>query len=154
MELSVGDKVRVHYHPAGATTSFIEGIVDQSKVKTFYGLSFSMQVTREVILGREAQTVRNLPCIIRYEKEDDFEGRIEILEPVARTEAESVAEVEPEAGPEPEALDVPETVAEPEAVTENTDEDAQETVLEADSGTGAKQGYQKRGWKRFLGRTA
>src|SRR5215207_2214089 len=53
MRLSVGDKVRVYFYPPKATHSFVEGVIDRNEINTFWGLSFSLRTTREVILGRE-----------------------------------------------------------------------------------------------------
>jgi hypothetical protein len=93
MELSIGDKVRVYFYPPKSTRSFVEGIIDRSEINTFRGLSFSLQTTREVVLGHEISPPRSLPYIIAYVKEDDFEGRIEIVEPAVQPAAEPVAEV-------------------------------------------------------------
>jgi hypothetical protein len=93
MELSIGDKVRVYFYPPKSTRSFVEGIIDRSEINTFRGLSFSLQTTREVVLGHEISTPRSLPYIIAYVKEDDFEGRIEIVEPAVQPAAEPVVEV-------------------------------------------------------------
>ena len=93
MELSIGDKVRVYFYPPKSTRSFVEGIIDRSEINTFRGLSFSLQTTREVVLGHEISTPRRLPYIIAYVKEDDFEGRIEIVEPAVQPSAEPVVEV-------------------------------------------------------------
>ncbi len=66
MRLSVGDKVRVYFYAPKTTHSFVEGIIDRNEISTFWGLSFSLQTTREVILGRETPTLRSLPYIIAY----------------------------------------------------------------------------------------
>jgi hypothetical protein len=92
MELAVGDKVRVYFYPPKSTRSFVEGIIDRNEINTFRGLSFSLQTTREVVLGHEIATPRSLPYIIAYVKDDDFEGRIEVLEPAAHAASEPAAE--------------------------------------------------------------
>jgi len=162
MELSVGDKVRVYFYPPKNTESFVEGTVERTDIQTFYGPAFSIQMTREVILGHEGQTQRTLPYIIRYVKEDDFEGRIVVLETAAQLEpepeqvseaetvpeavitleAESVAEAEPtlEAEPLPEA--------EPGVTMES--EPAPNPHIEAEP----EPESQKRGWMRLFGRAA
>ena len=47
MKLSVGDKVRVYFYSPKTTHSFVEGIIDRNEINTFWGLSFSLQTTRE-----------------------------------------------------------------------------------------------------------
>jgi hypothetical protein len=151
MELSVGDKVRVYFYPPGSTSSFVEGVVDRTEVKTFYGPCFSLQRMREVVLDREVATPRALPYIIRYQREDDFEGRIEILASVAQPEPELLAQ--PEADPAIEADPIAEdahaavagadvTAAEPEVAEEP------EAALEV------QQASQRWGWRRLFGRAA
>ncbi len=139
MKLSVGDKVRVYFYSPKTTHSFVEGIIDRNEINTFWGLSFSLQTTREVILGRETPTLRSLPYIIAYVKEDDFEGRIEVLE----TAAEPVIEAVPRA----EADHV--TKAEPDEVSEELSP-ALETQVEAE----IQLEPQKRGWRRLFNRAA
>jgi hypothetical protein len=102
MELSVGDKVRVYFYPPSTTCSFVEGIVDRSQVNTFWGPSFSLRATREVILGHETSTSRSLPYIIAYLKEDEFEGRIEVLEPAAAGATETAPDSEEDQVPQAE----------------------------------------------------
>lgn len=162
MELSVGDKVRVYFYPPKTTESFVEGTVERTGIQTFYGPAFSVQMTREVILGREGQTQRTLPYIIRYVKEDDFEGRIEVLETAARLEPE------PEqvcgAEPVPEAvitLEV-ESVAEAEPILEAEPLHEAEPggIMEAEPAPSPhieaepEPESQKRGWMRLFGRAA
>ncbi len=142
MRLSVGDKGRVYFYSPKTTHSFVEGIIDRNEINTFWGLSFSLQMTREVILGRETPTLRSLPYIIAYVKEDEFEGRIEVLEP-ALPAAEPVIEAVPRA----EADHV--TQAEPDEVSEELSL-ALETQVEAEM----QLEPQKRGWRRLLNRAA
>ncbi len=150
MELSVGDKVRVYFYPPKTTESFVEGTVERTGIQTFYGPAFSVQMTREVILGREGQTQRALPYIIRYVKEDDFEGRIVVLETAARLEPqpEQVIKAEPVAEAEPtlEAEPLPE--AEPGGTMEA--EPAPDAHIEVKP----EPESQKRGWMRLFGRAA
>jgi hypothetical protein len=153
MKLSVGDKVRVHFYPPNTSESFVEGIVERTEVKTFDGPGFAFQVTREVIMGREAQTHRNLPYITRYEKEDSFEGRIVVLEAAGEVqqdneqvpvmiEVEAVTEVEPTS----EADDTHETEVVPAAEPDVAVELEIEPIAEAEG--------QKRGWMKFFRRAA
>jgi hypothetical protein len=93
MELSIGDKIRVYFYPPKSTRSFVEGIIDRNKINTFRGLSFSLQTTRQVVLGHEISTPRSLPYIIAYVKDDDFEGRIEVLEHAVQPAPEPGVEV-------------------------------------------------------------
>ena len=157
MKLSVGDKVRVNFYPPASTQSFVEGIVEKTEVKTFDGLGFAMQMTREVIMGREAETKRTLPYITRYEKEDDFEGRIVVLEAASGSqpepeaaseqvsepaEVESVAETEDTIETEPAPAAEPYAAVEPEV----------EPVAETEAADQPDE--QKRGWLKFFGRAA
>jgi hypothetical protein len=115
MELSVGDKVRVYFYPPNSKHRFVEGIVDRNEINSFRRLSFSLRTTREIILDHEIQSPRQLPYIIAYakEEEEEFEGRIEVLEAAVQTrsklridaepgdELDHVAWVEPEYAEEP-----------------------------------------------------
>jgi hypothetical protein len=138
MELSVGDKVRVYFYPPKTTHSFVEGIVDRNNMSTFRGLGFSLQTTREVVLGREITTSRSLPYIIAYVKEDDFNGRIEVLEPASElwTEARFGAETDHGAKAEPEIAEAFDPVIETQVEVEIQPEP------------------EKRGWRRLLSRAA
>jgi hypothetical protein len=142
MELSVGDKVRVYFYPPKTTHSFVEGIVDRNKINTFRGLSFSLQTTREVVLGHEVPTPRSMPYIIAYAKEDDFEGRIEVLEPAVQPASEPEMEAECGAGADHGAKAEPEIAAEPDPVIE--------TQIEAN----IQPEPEKQGWRRLFNRAA
>ncbi|QRM28506.1 hypothetical protein [Microvirga sp. VF16] len=143
MELSVGAKVRVYFYPPKTTRSFVEGVIDRNDINTFRGLSFSLKTTREVVLGHEISTPRSLPYIIAYVKEDDFEGRIEVLEPAVRPAAEPVVEGVSEA----EADHVPQT--EPSESVEKLSPQV-ETQVEAE----VEPESQTRGWRRLFNRAA
>jgi hypothetical protein len=142
MELSVGDKVRVYFYPPDGTQSFVEGVVERGEMITFRGLSFSLKTTREVILGHEIPTSRGLPYIIAYAKEDDFEGRIEVLEPAVvptsepRIKAEIAGEADHVARTEPEFAEEPGPAVGPQA----------EVDIQHEPG--------KWGWKRLFNRAA
>ena len=129
LEIAVGDRVRVHLHPAGTWKSFFEGVVSRVDVRTSGGRFFAVEVKHEVILDREHRVRPGFHDYVRYNCPNDFAGRIEIL-PTAEQEAErddtsgpepvcslleveqepneqplveSEVRLEPEAAPEPEA---------------------------------------------------
>ncbi len=52
-EVAIGDRVRVHFHPALPMQSFCEGIVSRVDMANPEGRFFVMEVTHEVILDRE-----------------------------------------------------------------------------------------------------
>jgi hypothetical protein len=151
MELSVGDKVRVYFYPPGSTSSFVEGVVDRAEVKTFYGPCFSLQRIREVVLGREVTTPRVLPYIIRYQREDDFEGRIAILASVAQPEPELLAQ--PEADP---AIEADPAAEDANAAAAGADAAAAEPEVteEPEAALEVQQASRRRGWRRLFGRAA
>ena len=140
MELSIGDKVRVYFYPPKTTHSFVEGTVERNDVKTFDGLCFSLLTAREVILGHEVQTPRTLPYIIAYEKEDDFEDRIQVLEPAVRAGPDPIIAAEPSAEPEHG------TGREPEIAAES--EPALDTRVEME----LRPQTPDRGWRRLFNR--
>jgi hypothetical protein len=79
MKLAVGDEVRVHFHPPGQMTSFVEGVVSRVDVALPQGRLFVVDVTHEVILDREHPIQSSFQDYVRYECQDDFPGRIEVL---------------------------------------------------------------------------
>jgi hypothetical protein len=95
MRITVGDKVRVHYHPPGMAKSFVEGVVSDVDVPTKLGRVFVVDVTSNVIYGREQPIKPRYQRHILYERSDDFPGRIELL-------SQSEKQPEPEAEPAPE----------------------------------------------------
>ena len=141
MELSVGDKVRVYFYPPNTTRSFVEGIVDRNRINSFRGPSFSLQTTREVVLGHEIRTRRSLPYIIAYAKDNDFNGRIEVLEAAVQPRAEPKVEAEPAGGTDHVAPMKPE-LAEPRPALDT------QVELEIQSEP------EKRGWRRLFNRAA
>jgi len=141
MNLSVGDKVRVYFYPPKTTQSFVEGIIDRDQINTFRGAGFSLQTTREVVLGHEITTPRSLPYIIAYVKEDDFEGRIELLEPAGPPAAEPA--IDAVTGVEPN----------PVAKAQN-EEIIEELSLDLEVEAEIQSEPQKRGWKRLFNRAA
>ena len=78
-EVSVGDKVRVQFHPPNPMSSFCEGVVNRVDVTSLEGRFFVMEVTYEVILDREHRIRPGFQDFIRYGCQNDFPGRIEIL---------------------------------------------------------------------------
>jgi hypothetical protein len=110
MKVTVGDKVRVHYHPPGQRMSFIEGVVSRVDVTTRRGRVFVVDVTTDVILGREHSVRPGYQHYVLYERSDEFAGRIEMLSRAHhRSEPEVIPEprlaVEPALDPKPEAAD-------------------------------------------------
>jgi hypothetical protein len=143
MKLSVGDKVRAYFYPPKTTHSFVEGIIDRNEINTFRGPGFSLQVTREVVLGHEITTPRSLPYIIAYEKEDDFEGRIEVLQPTGQLPSEPVIEAVSGTGANHA------TKAQPDEIAEELS-----PVLETQVEAEIQSEPQKRGWRRLFNRAA
>ncbi|MBM1169653.1 hypothetical protein [Microvirga arabica] len=107
-EVAVGDKVRVHFHPPGSLTSFLEGVVRRVDVTTPEGRFFVVEVTHEVILDQEHRVRPGFQDYVRYECPNDFPGRIEVLsateenveEPALKPETGTVTEILREPQPE------------------------------------------------------
>jgi hypothetical protein len=154
MKLSVGDKVRVYFYPPKTTESFVEGIVERTEVKTFDGPGFALQMLREVVMGRESETKRTLPYIVRYETEDDFEGRIVILETAAEPDLEPEQVTESETVTEAVPVLVPETGAEAEPALEAEAMPEAEPELDGPIEAEPQPESQKQGWTRLFGRVA
>ncbi len=93
-EVAIGDKVRVQFHPPNPMRSFCEGIVSRVDVASPEGRFFVMEVTHELILDREHRIRPGFQDYVRYECENDFPGRIEVIS----TAAEAV-EREPTSDP-------------------------------------------------------
>lgn len=79
MKIGVGDQVRVHFHSPGSMRSFAEGVVQRVDVTTPEGRFFVVEVTHEVILDREHHIKPGFQDYVRYECQNDFPGRVEIL---------------------------------------------------------------------------
>ncbi len=79
VKIAVGDEVRVHFHPPGQMTSFVEGVVSRVDVALPQGRLFVVDVTHEVILDRAHPIRSGFQDYVRYECQDDFPGRIEVL---------------------------------------------------------------------------
>jgi hypothetical protein len=101
MKIAVGDEVRVHFHPPGPWKSFSEGVVRRVDVTTQAGRFFVLEVRNEVLLDREHRIRPGFQDFVRYESQNDFPGRIEILstadQDVTREPAPSLAAEAPEA---------------------------------------------------------
>jgi hypothetical protein len=78
-DVAVGDQVRVHFHPPNPMQSFCEGTVSRVDVIAPEGRFFVVDVKHEVILDREHPIRRGFQDFIRYECQNDFPGRIEVL---------------------------------------------------------------------------
>jgi hypothetical protein len=93
LEIAVGDRVRVQFHPPSPMRSFCEGVVRRVDVVTPEGRSFVVEVTHEVILDREHRIRPGFQDFVMYECRDDFLGRIEILSTAAQVVASEPAPV-------------------------------------------------------------
>ena len=89
LRITEGDKVRVHYHPPGRVSSFVEGVVRRTEVSTLRGRVFVVDVTSEVVLDRKQLVKPGYQNYVLYERWEEFPGRIEVL-----TEAETDGEDE------------------------------------------------------------
>ena len=78
-KLSVGDEVRVHYHPPGRTQSYVEGRISRIDVDTTAGRVFVIDVTYDVIHDVEQALLPGYQNYVLYERWEDFPGRIEML---------------------------------------------------------------------------
>ena len=79
VKIAVGDEVRVHFHPPGAMKSYCEGVVSRVDVTTPEGRFFVVEVRNEVILDQPHRIRPGFPDFVRYECQNDFPGRIELL---------------------------------------------------------------------------
>jgi hypothetical protein len=95
MTIRIGDKVRVHYHPPGERTSFAEGVVRRVDVTTTAGRGFLIDITHDVVLGREQPVKPGYQHYVLYERPDDFPDRVEMLSQ-GQQEPEPVREADPE----------------------------------------------------------
>jgi hypothetical protein len=120
VKIAIGDKVRVHYHPPEPKQSFAEGIVSRVDVPTLGGPVFVVDVAREVLFDREQPIRRRYRNYVRYERSNDYPGRIEI---VPEVESSPAPETEPDLGTAPDLL--------PERDGEDAVRSASETAAEA-----------------------
>ncbi|ANY85325.1 hypothetical protein BB934_45005 (plasmid) [Microvirga ossetica] len=107
VKIAVGDEVRVHFHPPGAMKSYCEGVVSRVDVPTPEGRFFVVEVRNEVILDQPHRIRPGFPDFVRYECQNDFPGRIELLstagQDVERNHASDLKAVEPPEKPQHEA---------------------------------------------------
>ena len=107
VKIAVGDEVRVHFHPPGAMKSYCEGVVSRVDVPTPEGRFFVVEVRNEVILDQPHRIRPGFPDFVRYECQNDFPGRIELLstagQDVERNPASDLKGVEPPEKPQHEA---------------------------------------------------
>ena len=107
VKIAVGDEVRVHFHPPGAMKSYCEGVVSRVDVTTPEGRFFVVEVRNEVILDQPHRIRPGFPDFVRYECQNDFPGRIELLstaeQDVERNPASDLKAVEPPEKPQHEA---------------------------------------------------
>ncbi|WP_147023318.1 hypothetical protein [Microvirga aerophila] len=125
MTIRIGDKVRVHYHPPGERTSFAEGVVSRLDVTTKAGRGFLIDITHDVVLGREQPVKPRYQHYVLYERPDDFPDRVEMLsqvqqEPEPAREADPAPHSEPEPSAEPGAASEPTPMAEPSRVDQGS----------------------------------
>jgi hypothetical protein len=127
MKVSIGDKVRVHYHPPGERKSFAEGMVRRVAVTTTAGRGFLIDITHHVVLGREQPVKSGYQHYVLYERPDDFPDRVEMLsqvpqepEPEPAREADPAHQLEAELSAEAEVDREPAPAPEPQPV-ENQD---------------------------------
>ena len=137
MKLAVGDKVRVHYHPANPKQSYVEGVVSRIEVPTLRGPVFVINVTYEMVFDREQPIRPTYQNYVLYERRDEFPGRIEVL---------SRAEMEPPSEPLLEQPTVPEDrpvetepaserTIDPEAARASTPDREQELEIPSEGGS-------------------
>ncbi len=113
MRIATGDEVRVYYGAPGQATSFIEGVVSRLNVTTTRGRGFLIDITRDVLLGREQPVKPGYQHYVLYEQMENFPGKVEVLsqvqdEPAIDLEHGSVPQVQEEPEAEPEAAPVSE----------------------------------------------
>jgi hypothetical protein len=119
MKVSIGDEVRVHYHPPALTKSFAEGVVSRVDVTTLRGRVFVVDVTYDVVHDREQPIKPGYRNYVLYERWEDFPGRIEMLSQVERDPGP-----EPEANPEADREVARDSVSEPELAPEAQHQDS------------------------------
>ncbi|WP_147023106.1 hypothetical protein [Microvirga aerophila] len=115
MKVTIGDRVRVHYHPPGERTSFAEGVVRRVDVATTAGRGFLIDITHDVVLGREQPVKPGYQHFVLYERPDDFPDRVEML-----SQVQHESEPEPDLAADPAYESEPEPSAEAEVEPEPT----------------------------------
>ncbi len=79
MNIAVGDKVRVHFHPPVPMKSYAEGVVSRIDEMARHGPLIVVDVTHQVILDRASPIRRGHQDYILYERWNDFPEQIEVL---------------------------------------------------------------------------
>jgi hypothetical protein len=79
LKIEIGAEVRVHFHPPYPMQSFCEGTVSRVDVTTREGRFFVVDVTHEVILGREHPSRRGFQDYVRYDSPNDFSDSSQIV---------------------------------------------------------------------------
>ena len=125
MRVSIGDKVRVHYHPPGERTSFAEGVVSRLDVTIKEGRGFLIDITHDVVLGREQPVNLGYQHYVLYGRANDFPDRVEMLaqvqqEPEPTLKAEPAHQSEPAPSVEAEAASEPTPTAKPSRVDQGS----------------------------------
>ncbi len=130
MRITQGDEVRVYYGPPGQVMSFVEGVVCRMDVTTTRGRGFLIDITRDVLLGREQPIKLGYQHFVLYEQVEASPEKVEMLSqaqvgPASHLEHRSVLQVQEESEAEPEAA--PELDPKPSA---NAEQDTEEPVPE------------------------
>src|SRR4051795_8189574 len=79
IRISVGDEVRIHFHPPFPMRSFIEGVVSRIDETLPQGPLIVVDVTRQILLDREVPIRRGHQDFILYERWNSFPEWVEIL---------------------------------------------------------------------------
>jgi hypothetical protein len=79
IKIAIGDDVRVHFHPPFPEKSFIEGTVTRIDETFPDGPLIVVDVSHQVILGRQAPIRRGHQEYILSERWNDFPDQIEVL---------------------------------------------------------------------------
>jgi len=95
MNIAVGDKVRVHFHPPVPMKSYAEGVVSRIDEMAQHGPLIVVDVTHQVILDRTSPIRRGHQDYILYERWNNFPEQIEVL---------STADQEPDGALTPDLL--------------------------------------------------
>ena len=152
VRVMAGDEVRVHYHPPGQVTSFVEGVVSRVNVKTSRGPGFLIDITRDVFLGREQPVKKGYEHYVLYEQLEDFPEKVEVLSQVQRDpegstehgaeaaiEQQPETEIKPALEPERKPMTEVEQKAEEQTVPD-TDGAADESQVELEHQDGQRRG--------------
>ena len=152
LKVKAGDEVRVHYHPPGPVTSFIEGVVSRANVTTTRGPGFLIDISRDVFLGREQPVQPGYEHYVLYEQLEDFPEKVEVLSQVQRDpegstehgaeaaiEQQPETEIKPALEPERKLMTEVEQIAEEQTVPD-TDGATDESQVELEHQNGQRRG--------------